>query len=87
MPYQKGTMPDQSKSSTESPKKIASTTSADKQSSVTYIKQPLFTQKWEPPGDTFRLKVALIKETTTDMSTTYAIPEETGEILLITEPF
>ena len=65
MPNQKGTTSDPSKNSTETPKKISSTTSADKQSSATSIKRPLTTQKWEAPGDTFRPKVALVKETTT----------------------
>ena len=64
MPNQKGTTSDPSKNLTETPKKISSTTSADKQSSATSIKRPLTTQKWEAPGDTFGPKVALVEETT-----------------------
>ena len=66
MPNQKGTTADRSKSSknlTESPKKISSTSSADKQSSATSNKRPLSTQKLEAPGDTFGPKVALVEET------------------------
>ena len=65
MPNQKGTTADRSKSSknlTESPKKISSTSSADKQS-ATSNKRPLSTQKLEAPGDTFGPKVALVEET------------------------
>ena len=66
MPNQKGTTANRSKSSknlTESPKKISSTSSADKQSSATSNKRPLSTQKLEAPGDTFGPKVALVEET------------------------
>ena len=66
MPNQKGTTADRSKSSknlTESPKKISSTSSADKQSSTTSNKWPLSTQKLEAPGDTFGPKVVLVEET------------------------
>lgn len=48
---------------TESPKKISSTSSADKQSSTTSNKWPLSTQKLEAPGDTFGPKVVLVEET------------------------
>ena len=90
MPNQKGTTADRSKSSknlTESPKKISSTSSADKQSSATSNKQALSTQKLEATGDTFGRKWRLSKKPPSDMSTTYPIPEETGEILWITAPF
>lgn len=66
------------------------TTSADKQSSATSIKRPLTTQKWEAPGDQETLsgqKSRWSKKPPPDMSLTYPISEETGEILWITAPF
>ena len=90
MPNQKGTTADRSKSSKnlkESPKKISSTSSADKQSSATSNKRPLSTQKLEAPGDTLARKSRWLKKPPLDMSKTYPIPEETGEILWITAPF
>ena len=63
------------------------TTSADKQSSATSIKRPLTTQKWEAPGDTFRPKVALVKETTTGYVLDISHLRRNGEILWITAPF
>ena len=63
MSHNEGTTPVPSKSLTESPKKISTTISADKQPSATSTKRPSSTQKWEAPGDTFGPKVALVEET------------------------
>ena len=90
MPNQRGTTADRSKSSKnlkESPKKISSTSSADKQSSATSNKRPLSTQKLEAPGDTLARKLRWSKTPPLAMSKTYPIPEETGETLWITAPF
>ena len=92
MPNHKGTTADRSKSSknlTESPKKISSTVLLQQINNLLrHLTNGHCPQRnWKHQETLSARKSRWSKKPPSDMSTTYPIPEETGEILWITAPF
>ena len=90
MPNQKGTMADSSKSSknlTESPKKISRLLQQINNLLRHLTNGHCPHRNWKRQETLSARKLRWSKKPPSDMSTTYPIPEETGEILWTTAPF